>query len=167
MCLPPLRGRITHLGGGKPRRRTHLPRMQHQGGMQCNGSPTGGGALSKPQTAPPLNTTIDICTGAYLFLKHTAHSSICCTVCNVLCIKSTAMLSCTMHQTLLCTVQSKAMVVCSVRPLWRAITHTSARACGDATVSISPPPSYNDPFTTNHLLGVNHQHPCPYSPPHI
>ena len=68
MCLPPLRGRITHLGGGKPRRRTHLPRMQHQGGVQCNGSPTGGGALSKPQTAPPLNTTIDICTGAHL--KH-------------------------------------------------------------------------------------------------
>ena len=36
--------------------------------MQCNGSPTEGGALSKPQTAPPLNTTIDFCTGAHL--KH-------------------------------------------------------------------------------------------------
>ena len=80
-----------------------------------------------------------------------------------------------------CTMQcAKPNVLCtkctpmhSVRPLWRAITHTSARACGDATVSISPSPSCLNPPTTtpfepNHLHLPNLQPPpvldCQYLP---
>ena len=47
-------------------------------------------------------------------------------------------------------------MVSSVGPLWRAITHTSAKACGDGTVSICPGTSstaaYNNPHRTNNLL---------------